>query len=71
MAVKGRKRRERIRKSIPSTSGVGFIAFYNGKEIAFARDFNVLINKPLVKDRIGHKSLIIKHNVPEGIIAVY
>lgn len=71
MAVKGKKRREHIRKSIHSTNGVGFVACYEGKEIAFARDFNVLINKALVKDRMGHKSLVIKHNVPEGVIAVY
>jgi len=69
MAVKEKKRRILNRKSIPH--GVGFIACYNGEDIAFAKDFDVLIRKSLVKARIGRKGLIIRHNVPEGMIAVY
>lgn len=51
--------------------GVGFVACYRGKEIAFAKRFDTLVNKPSVKRKLGNKGLLIKHTVPEGMIAVY
>ncbi len=71
MAVKERKGRIQDRKSMKIAHGIGFVAYYEGKEIAFAKDLGVLLEKSLVKERMGHQSLIIKHNVPEGMIAVY
>jgi len=71
MAVKERKGKIQDRKSMKIAHGIGFVACYEGKEIAFAKDFGVLLRKSVVKERIGHKSFIIKHNVPEGVLAVY
>ena len=71
MAVKERKGRAQDSKSVKIARGIGFVACYEGKEIAFAKDFGVLLRKSLVKERMGHKSFIIKHNVPEGMLAVY
>jgi len=51
--------------------GSGFTACYNGETIATARSFETLANKPKVKELLGNKKLIIKHTVPEGMIAVY
>ena len=59
------------RKPVKIAHGFGFIAYYQGAEIAFAKDFGVLLGKSLVKERMGSRDLVIKHNVPEGMIAVY
>ena len=71
MAAKERNGSIHNRKSVKIAHGVGFIAYYQGEEIAFAKDFSVLVGKSLVKERMGNKYLIIKHTVPEGMIAVY
>jgi len=52
-------------------NGVGFIACYKGKEIASSANFKELANKTNVKPLLGDKNLLIKHNVPEGLIAIY
>jgi len=51
--------------------GVGFIACYKGKEIASSANFKDLANHAKVKALLGDKNLVIKHNVPEGLIAIY
>jgi len=51
--------------------GSGFAAFYKGEIIATAQSFDKLINKEEVKELLGDKDLLIKHTVPEGMIAVY
>jgi len=62
---------KKIRENIKRANSVGFVACYRGKEIAFARDFGTLAKKSKVKVLLGKKDFIIKHNVPEGMIAVY
>ena len=54
-----------------SSIGVGFIACYKGKELASSANFRDLANNAKVKALLGDKNLIIKHNVPEGLIAIY
>ena len=49
----------------------GFVACYRGKTIATARNFDTLANKAEVRQLLGNKKLVIKHTVPEGMIAVY
>ena len=71
MAAKEKKGRTHNRKPVKVAHGIGFIAFYRGEEIAFAKDFGVLVGNSLVKARMGNRDLIIKHTVPEGMIAVY
>lgn len=53
------------------SKGLGFIACYKGIEIASSADFKKLANKANVKPLLGDKNLVIKHNVPEGLIAIY
>ncbi|MEA2086396.1 MAG: hypothetical protein U9O84_05130 [Chloroflexota bacterium] len=61
-----------IKAETPKAEGrIGFVACYRGKTIAMASSFDKLMEKPLVKERLGKKDLVIKHTVPEGIIAVY
>lgn len=50
---------------------IGFAACYKGKTIATAQSFDTLANKREVKELLGKKGLVIKHTVPEGMIAVY
>jgi hypothetical protein len=69
MAERKKGRERKVESQIARS--VGFVANYKGKDIAFAREFDTLINKPMVKERMGEKDLVIKHNVPEGVIAVY
>lgn len=52
-------------------SSVGFVACYNGKEIASADSLSELANRARVKALLGKKGLVIKHNVPEDLVAVY
>lgn len=63
-----KKRAETKREEAKS---VGFVAYYQGEEIAFAEDFGTLTDKPKVKALLGEKNLVIKHTVPEGMLAVY
>ena len=63
-----KKRAESQKKE---TQNVGFIACYQGEEIAFAEDFGNLTDKPKVKALLGKRGLVIKHTVPEGMLAVY
>ena len=53
------------------TKGVGFVACYKGKEIAYAVTLKELATKTTVKAMLGKKNLVIKHNVPENLIAIY
>lgn len=53
------------------TAGVGFVASYKGKEIASSSNFKELASLAKVKSLLGDKNLVIKHNVPEGLIAIY
>ena len=50
---------------------IGFVACYRGVIIARASSFDTLMEKPPVKERLGKRDLVIKHTVPEGMIAVY
>ncbi|MBI2850327.1 MAG: hypothetical protein HYX80_04705 [Chloroflexi bacterium] len=59
------------KKQTIQVHGVGFIACYKGKEIAFSRSFKDLANTAKVKTLLGDKDLVIKHNVPENIVAIY
>ncbi len=47
------------------------MASYKGKDGATADDLNELTNKKEVKVLLGKKDLVIKHNVPENLIAIY
>jgi hypothetical protein len=58
-------------KKLEISKGVGFIACYKGKEIASSANFKELANKANVKPLLGDRNLLIKHNVPEGLIAIY
>lgn len=49
----------------------GFEACYKGKTIASAESFEKLANRAEVKKLLGNRGLLIKHTVPEGMIAVY
>ena len=62
--------RERKRRTLPE-HGVGFIACYKGKEIAFSPSFKDLANTARVKTLLGDKDLVIKHYVPENLVAIY
>lgn len=53
------------------TEGVGFIACYKGKEIAYAVTLKELTTEKRVKAMLGKKNLVIKHSVPENLIAIY
>ncbi len=50
---------------------VGFVACYKGNEVAFSTSFKELANTAKVKALLGNKNLVIKHNVPENLIAIY
>jgi hypothetical protein len=63
MAAKEKKGRIHNRKYVKITHGIGFIAYYRDEEIAFAKDFGVLVGNSLVKARMGNRDLIIKHTV--------
>ena len=54
-----------------TSRGVGFMACYNGKTIASAKNFEVLAKRANVRKLLGKKGLVIKHTVPEGMLAVY
>ena len=63
--------KEKVKGRLHGLQGSGFAACYNGKTIATARSFETLANKPKVRELLGNKKLVIKHTVPEGMIAVY
>lgn len=50
---------------------IGFIACYKGQEIGRAVSLQELSNRVKVKKLMGKKGLVIKHDVPEDLIAVY
>ena len=58
-------------KKLIVNKGVGFVACYRGKTIASSANFKDLANQAKVKALLGDKNLVIKHNVPEGLIAIY
>ncbi len=49
----------------------GFMACYKGRTIAATESFETLLKEEKVKKLLGNKDLVIKHTVPEGMIAVY
>ena len=61
------------KKLLKSTSytSAGFVACYKGKQIASAMSLHELANRAKVKELMGKKDLVIKHNVPEDMIVVY
>jgi hypothetical protein len=61
----------RKQKSKTTKDYIGFAACYKGQTIANARSFKTLVNKREVRNLLGNKDLVIKHTVPEGMIAVY
>jgi len=63
--LEGEKKKESL------TRGVGFIACYKGKEIASAASLKDLTDRARVKSLLGKKDLVIKHTVPENLIAIY
>jgi hypothetical protein len=54
-----------------ASAKIGFIAFYKGKNIGYASDLKDLVSKARVQALLGNKDLIIKHTVPENLIAIY
>jgi hypothetical protein len=50
---------------------VGFVACYMGDEIASATSFDKLVKQLEATGLLGNKELVIKHTVPEGIVAAY
>lgn len=58
-------------KKKPTLRGSGFMACYKGETIASAQSFDKLANNAEVRELLGKKGLVIKHTVPEGMIAVY
>jgi hypothetical protein len=58
-------------KTRGARSTTGFIACYNGRKIASAANLHELANRAKVKALLGKKGLLIKHNIPEDLIAVY
>ncbi len=55
----------------PTSSKVGFIACYKGRDIAYAGDLKELMGKAKVQALLGNKDLLIKHTIPESLIAIY
>jgi hypothetical protein len=61
-----------LKEKIPARrSTISFAACFEGQNIATAKNLEVLLNRKAVKKLIGNKGLIIKHIVPEGMIAIY
>jgi|APCry1669189204_1035204.scaffolds.fasta_scaffold273312_2 hypothetical protein len=63
-----------MKKQTDKTVGIscsGFIALQNGKLIASAKSFNRLVNKEIIINLLGNRSLLIKHVVPKGTIRIY
>ncbi len=50
---------------------VGFAAYYHGKTVASAKSFDELAKNSEVQKLLGKEGFVIKHTVPEGMIAVY
>ncbi len=59
----------RVRKT--ASAKVGFIACYRGRNIAYAPDLKELMAKSRVQALLGNKDLVIKHTIPENLIAIY
>ncbi len=60
-----------VRAKKTASPRVGFIACYKGKNIAYAVDLQELIGKAKVQALLGNKDLVIKHTIPENLIAIY
>lgn len=58
-------------KRVSKSQTPGFIACYKGQTIASARSFDVLAQKAEVLELLGKRDFIIKHTVPEGMLAIY
>lgn len=58
-------------KQISKKRGVGFVACYKGKDIAYSTSLKGLTDKEKVKTLLGKKDLVIKHTVPENLVAIY
>lgn len=58
-------------KALKASNAIGFIACYNGHEIASSTNFDVLTSNIQVKALLGKKGLVIKQTIPEGVIAAY
>ncbi|MFC1956303.1 hypothetical protein ACFLWZ_07325 [Chloroflexota bacterium] len=67
MPIEGKPKTNRFN----SSQTLGFIACYKGQTIASARSFDLLAQKAEVLALLGNKDFIIKHTVPEGMLAVY
>ncbi len=67
MSIEGELKAKRVSKS----QTLGFIACYRGQTIASARSFDVLAQKAEVLALLGKRDFIIKHTVPEGMLAIY
>ena len=59
----------KVRKT--AVAKVGFIACYKGRNIAFAGDLKQLVGNSKVQALLGNKDLVIKHTIPENLIAIY
>ncbi len=55
----------------PTSSKVGFIVCYKGRDIVYAVDLKELMGKAKVQALLGNKDLLIKHTIPESLIAIY
>ncbi|OGO18643.1 MAG: hypothetical protein A2Z15_05530 [Chloroflexi bacterium RBG_16_50_11] len=58
-------------KAPKSQERIGFVALYNGRQIASSGSFEKLTKNAVVKGLLGKDKLIIKHTVPEDVIAIY
>ncbi|MDP2920325.1 MAG: hypothetical protein Q8O43_08935 [Dehalococcoidia bacterium] len=52
-------------------SKIGFAAYFHGRQIASSVSFDRLAKNARVKPLLGKEGLVIKHTVPEDIVAVY
>ena len=50
---------------------MSFVACYKGKRIASAQTFGTLTSNRRVHVLLGNQDLVIKHDVPESLIAIY
>ena len=54
-----------------SLQRIGFVAYYQGKIVASSTNFEKLAKNAVVKELLGREEFVIKHNVPEDVIAIY
>jgi hypothetical protein len=63
------KKKELVKTTKPVK--IGFAAYYNGRQIASSVSFSRLAKNSRVRVLLGKEGLVIKHTVPEDIIAAY